>query len=148
MLVLFVLGFFLTAPLFAQTDPACRDFKYIQRTMRAINATSVDQTIPHADWLDRKYRREDQITAGTTIAKTVILVLLQRLSFMAYVLTPTRAEAATITGAYVRSPQEFSNFLHLKPERACSILRFGGSDGDLLRSLTQEVAIELHRASR
>lgn len=144
--VLFVLGFFLSAPLFAQTDPACSDFKYIQRTMRAINSTSVDQVIPHADWLDRKYRREDQITVGTTVAKTVVLLLLQRLNFMAYVMTPSRAEAATITGSYVRSPQAFSNFLHLTPERACPILRFGGSDGELLRRVTQDVAIELRRA--
>lgn len=132
----------------AATDPACTDFRYIQSTMRAINSTSVDRAVPHADWLDRKYRREDQIALGSNIAKTVVLVLLQRLTFWAYVFIPDRAEAATVTGSYVRSPEAYSRFLHLMPERACPILRFGGSDGQLLREVTHEVASELRRARR
>lgn len=148
-LVLFVLGFFLSAQTFAQSqDPACNEFKYIQNKMKAIDATSVDHAVPHADWLDRKYRREDQITVGLTIGRTVVLLLLQRLNAMAYVFTPTRAEAATVTGSYVRSPEAYSRFLQLTPERACRILRYGGSDGDLLRSVTHEVYRELRRASR
>lgn len=130
----------------AAGDPACSDFKYIQSTMRAINSTSVDRAVPHADWLDRRYRREDQIALGTSVAKTVVLVLLQRLSFWSFVLTPDRAEAATVTGSYVRSPEAYSRFLHLVPERACPILRYGGSDGQLLRDVTHEVARELRRA--
>ncbi len=149
MMVLFFLGFFLSSPLLAQRqDPACNEFKYIQNTMRAINSQSVDRAIPYADWLDEKYRRRDRIDAGTNTAKVVILALIGRLNFVTFWMMPTRAEAATVTGSYVRSPEAYSRFLLLTPERACPILRFGGSDGDLLRSVTHEVYLELRRARR
>ncbi len=148
-LALFALGFFLSSPLFAQRqDLLCNEFKYIQRTMRAIDSQSVDRVIPYADWLDQKYRRQDRTQAGRETAKVVILALIGRLSFITFWMIPTRAEAATVTGSYVRSPQAYSRFLQLTPERACPILTFGGSDGDLLRNVTHEVYLELRRASR
>jgi hypothetical protein len=135
--------------IFAQrSDPACSEFRYIQRTMHAINTQSVDHVIPYADWLDRKYRREDQISAGKNIAKVVVLTLIGRLNFITFWMMPTRAEAATITGSYVRSPEAYARFLQLTPQRACPILTFGGSDGELLRDVTHEVYLELRRASR
>lgn len=149
MMVLCLLGFFLSSPLLAQRqDPACNEFKYIKSTMRAIDSQSVDRVIPYADWLDVKYRRQDRNQAGRETAKVVILALIGRLSFITFWMMPTRAEAATVTGSYVRSPQAYSRFLQLTPERACPILRFGGSDGDLLRSVTHEVYLELRRARR
>jgi hypothetical protein len=147
-LLLLVLIVFSTS-LFAQrTDPACNEFRYIQRTMHAINTQSVDHVIPYADWLDRKYRREDRISAGTNIAKVVVLTLIGRLNFITFWMMPTRAEAATITGSYVRGPEAYARFLQLTPQRACPILLFGGSDGELLRDVTHEVYLELRRASR
>ncbi len=148
-LALFALGFFLSSPIFAQRqDPLCNEFKYIQRTMRAIDSQSVDRVIPYADWLDVKYRRQDRNEAGKNVAKVVILTLIGRINFVTFWMIPSRAEAATITGSYVRSPEAYSRFLQLTPQRACPILTFGGSDGDLLRNVTHEVYLELHRAHR
>lgn len=116
--------------------------------MHAINSQSVDQVIPYADWLDVKYRRNDQNKAGTNAAKFVILSLIGRLNFMTFWMIPSRAEAATVTGTFVRSPEAYSRFLQLSPDRACPILTYGGSDGDLLRSITHEVYLELRKARR
>lgn len=116
--------------------------------MNAINAQSVDRVIPHADWVDQKYRRKDAISAGTNVAKVVILALIGRLNFVTFWMMPTRAEAATVTGMYVRNPEGYSRFLQLPPERACFVLRLGGSEGELLRDVTHEVYLELRRSSR
>ena len=146
-LALFVLGLFLSSPLFAQTqDPVCSEFQYIKSTMRAIDAESVDRVIPYADWIERKYRREDRIEAGKTTGKVVILALIGRLNFITFWMIPTRAEAATVTGSYLRNPESYSHFLQLTPQRACAVLRLGGSEGILLRNLTHEVYLEIHRA--
>ncbi len=148
-IVLFALGIFLSSPILAQRqDPSCMHFRSIQRTMHAINSQSVDQVIPYADWLDVKYRRNDQNKAGTNAAKFVILSLIGRLNFMTFWMIPSRAEAATVTGTFVRSPEAYSRFLQLSPDRACPILTYGGSDGDLLRSITHEVYLELRKARR
>lgn len=145
----FILGLFFVISAFGQTqDPACREFQYIQKTMNSINAKSVDRVIPYADWLDVKYRRQDQIQVGGTIARTVILILLQRVNVFMYVFTPSRAEAATLSGSYVRNPQSYVRFLQLPSERACRIMRLGGSDTQLLRDVTHDVYLELRRASR
>jgi hypothetical protein len=115
--------------------------------MHAINSKSVDEVIPYADWLDRKYRREDTIKAGTNVAKVVILALIGRLNFVTLWMMPTRAEAATLTGMYVRSPEGYAKFLQLPPASACQVLLYGGSEGQLLRDITHEVSLELHRSS-
>ena len=61
---------------------------------------------------------------------------------------PTRAEAATVTGSFARNPEGYSRFLQLAPERAFPFLRFEGRDGELLRTITHEVYLELRRARR
>jgi hypothetical protein len=148
-IMVFFLCLLLSSSLFAQRqDPACNEFKYIKNTMRAINSQSVDRVIPHADWLDQQYRREDRNQAGRETAKVVILALLGRLSFMTFWMMPTRAEAATVTGSFVRNPEGYSRFLQLAPEHACLFLGFIGSDADLLRTITHEVYLELRRARR
>lgn len=134
---------------FAQrSDPACNEFRYIQKKMNAINSHSVDRVIPYADWIDVKYRRQDQVSAGTNIAKIVVLALIGRLNFVTFWMIPSRAEAATVTGMYVRNPEAYSRFLQLPSERACQVLLLGGSEGQLLRDVTHEVYLELRRASR
>jgi hypothetical protein len=146
---LVLVSLILSSSVFAQRiDPACNEFRHIQRTMRAIDSQSVDRVIPHADWLDKKYRRQDAISAGSTVARTVVLILLQRVNVFMYIFTPSRAEAATVTGSFVRSPHSYVRFLQLTPERACPLMRFGDSDSELLREITHEVYSELRRSSR
>lgn len=116
--------------------------------MRAIDSQSIDRVIPHADWLDKKHRRQDAVAVGSTVARTVVLILLQRVNVFMYVFTPSRAEAATISGSYVRDPQSYVRFLQLTPERACPIMRFGDSPAELLRDINHEVYSELLRSSR
>lgn len=144
-----LIGLLFSFGAFAQrADPLCGEFRYIQRTMKAIDAKSVDRVLPNVDWLDVRYRREDRIAAGSLVARTVVLLLLQKLTFVSYLFVPSRAEAATVTGSYVRNPQAFLRFLQLPPERACFVLGLGGSDGELLREATHEVYREFRRASR
>ncbi len=148
-IILILISIILTTSALAQrTDPACNEFRYIQRTMNAINSRSVDRVIPYADWVDQKYRRKDAISAGTNVAKIVVLSLIGRLNFITFWMIPTRAEAATITGMYVRNPEGYARFLQLPPQRACQVLRLGGSESELLREVTHEVYLELRRSSR
>lgn len=148
-LVLLTLILSFNSVAFAQRqNPFCSEFTYIQNKMKAINATSVDRAIPYADWVDERYRREDQRTVMKNTAKVVILALIGRLSFVTFWMMPNRAEAATVTGSYIRNPESYSRFLQLTPQRGCQVLGIPGREGDILREITHEVYLELRRASR
>ena len=130
----------------AKENPYCRDFKNIQKLRLELSKHDVQRILPRAEWLDDSYRKEDRKDAAVTIGKTIVLVAIQRLSWFSYVIIPTRAEAATMTGYYSRNPENFSKFLDLKPDSACSYLRMADSDADRLRDITRDLWIQLDNA--
>ncbi len=143
---IFLFLFFFQMPAVAGVNPYCEDFKKIKSVMTRLDSQSVDRVLPGADWLDEKYRKQDRNKVIMVAGKTVVLVLLKRLSFLSYVFEPTRAGVSSFTGYYVSSPENFAKFLALEPRSACNYLSMGDRHADILRDLTHEVWINLDRA--
>lgn len=143
---IFLFLFFFQMPAVAGVNPYCEDFKKIKSVMTRLDSQSVDRVLPGADWLDEKYRKQDRNKVIMIAGKTVVLVLLKRLSFLSYVFEPTRAGVSSFTGYYVSSPENFAKFLALESRSACSYLSMGDRHADILRDLTHEVWINLDRA--
>lgn len=144
-----LLGFILmvsTSAFAAKTNPYCRDFQNIKNLGLELSKKEVDRVLPRADWLDERYRREDRKDAGMTVAKTVFMVAIGRLSWFTYAMIPTRAEAATMTGMYSRNPENYAKFLNLSTENACFYLSMPDSDADRLREITRELWLVLDQA--
>lgn len=140
--------FFFQMPAVAGTNPYCEDFKNIKRVMTRLDSTHVERVLPGADWLDDKYRRADRNQVIILTGKTVVLAMLKRLTPLAYIFEPTRAGVSSFTGYYVSSPEKFAQFLTLENKNACMYLSMGDRHADILRELTHEVWINLHRARR
>lgn len=133
---------------FAAKNPYCEDHRKIKTVMVKLNQGDVDRILPRADWLDEKFRRKDQRQMAGIVGKTVVLLLLKRLSALSYVFEPTRVGVATVTGMYISNPGNFSKFLELPTARACQYLSMSGREADTLRELTHEVWLNLSRARR
>lgn len=146
LLILITLVFATSA--LASRNPYCEDHRKIKTVMIKLNQGDVDRILPGADWLDEKYRRQDQKQAAGIVAKTVVLLLLKRLTALSYIFEPTRVGVATFTGMYISNPENFAKFLDLPTARACQYLSMSGREADTLRDLTHEVWINLSRARR
>jgi hypothetical protein len=147
MKTLFILmNLIFTTSALASRNPYCEDHRKIKTIMVKINQSQVDQVLPNAAWLDEKFRKKDQIQAAGIVGKTVVLLLLKRLSALSYVFEPTRLGVGTFTGMYISNPENFSKFLELPTARACQYLSMSGRESDTLRDLTHEVWINLSRA--
>lgn len=144
LLILMTLVF--TTSALAARNPYCEDHRKIKTIMVKINQGQVDRILPNADWLDEKFRKQDQKKMAGIVAKTVVLLLLKRLSALSYIFEPTRVGVATVTGMYISNPDNFSKFLELPTPRACQYLSMSGREADTLRDLTHEVWINLSRA--
>ena len=130
----------------ARNNPYCGLFNSIQSTIRQIDGQGVDRILPHADWLENVYRRRDQTTQIMVVGRTVVLVAIQRLSWVSYVFTPSRAEDGSFTAYYIRSPQNFAKFLELSPRTACQYLSAPDRQAEILRSYTVQVYDTLEAA--
>lgn len=135
-----------TSAFAAKTNPYCRDFQNIKNLRLELSKKDVDRVLPRAEWLDDAYRKKDRKEAGMTVAKTVFMVAIGRLSWFTYAIIPTRAEAATMTGMYSRNPENFSKFLDLSTDQACFYLSMPDSDADRLREITREMWAQLDSA--
>ena len=133
---------------FAAQNPYCEDHRKIKSLMVNINKGQVDRILPNADWLDEKFRKQDQKKAAGLVAKTVVLLLLKRLSALSYVFEPTRAGVSSFTGFYVSSPENFARFLDLPTRNACQYLSMPDSHASMLRQLTHTVWLELDHSRR
>lgn len=132
----------------AQRNPYCEDHRKIKSLMLKLDSGDVSKILPNADWLDEKYRKQDQRKIVGLVAKTVVLSLLKRLSALSYVFEPTRAGVSSITGMYVSSPENFSKFLDIPTSRACSYLSMNDSHAQMLRELTHTLWTELDYSRR
>ena len=145
MLALFLVG----APTAAQaTVTYCQKFITSQNYIRSINGETIDELFPEQDWQDNVYRSRDRNMNVANVAKTFVFVLIRRASWVGYALTPSRAEAATLTGAYVRSPDAFARFLQLPSSQACHLLTLPGAEADTLRALTHQIWLMIRAATR
>lgn len=140
--------FILSFSAIAGTNPYCEDHRKIKALMVKLNQGQVDRILPNAEWLDEKYRKKDRQQAAGIVAKTVVLLLLKRLSALSYIFEPTRTGVATFTGMYISNPENFSRFLDLPTRSACNYLSMSGREADTLRDLTHEVWINLNQARR
>lgn len=116
--------------------------------MVRLDSGNVDRILPNAEWLDEKYRKQDRMKAVGLVGKTVVLLMLKRLTFLSYLFEPTRAGVSSWTGYYVSSPENFVKFLSLEPRSACTYLSMGDSHAELLRELTHKTWLELHQSRR
>ncbi len=148
MRLVFLILFFFQMPAVAGVNPYCEDFKKIKSVMKKLDSQSVNHVLPDAEWLDEKYRKQDRNKVMIIAGKTVVLVLLKRLSFLSYVFEPTRTGVSSFTGFYVSSPENYTRFLSLEPKSACSYLSMGDRHADILRDLTHEVWANLDRSRR
>lgn len=145
MITLFLLIFWSLSSL---ANPACGDFVRIKNVMTKLDKGDVGRILPNAEWLDEKYRRQDRMKAVGLVGKTVVLLMLKRLTFMSYLFEPTRAGVSSFTGYYVSSPENFVKFLSLESRSACRYLSMGDSHAALLRELTHKTWIELDQSRR
>lgn len=116
--------------------------------MVQLDKHQVDRILPHAEWMDEKFRRQDQKQAAIVGGKTVVLLLLKRLTPLAYIFEPTRVGDGTITGMYARNPENYSRFLRLDSKSACAYLSMGGAGAEALRDITHQLWVTLDRARR
>lgn len=130
----------------AGRNNSCQEFREIKATMTQVDARGINRVLPNAEWLDEKYRRQDNLKVASVIAKTVILTMLKRLSFLSYVFEPTRTGVSSFTGFYVSSPENFVRFLELNPKNACQYLSMNDGHAHTLRELTRDVWFELKRS--
>lgn len=132
----------------AHRNPYCEDFKSIKKLMVKLDKEQVDQILPYADWMDDQFRRQDRKQVTAIAAKTIILMLLKRLSPLAYVFEPTRMGDGTMTGMYARNPENYAKFLQLETQSACGYLSMGGNGADTLRDITHQLWVTLDQARR
>lgn len=137
-----------TTSALASRNPYCEDHRKIKTIMVKINQSQVSKILPNADWLEEKYRKQDQRRAVGIAGKTVVLLLLKRLTALSYVFEPTRAGVSSFTGFYVSSPENFSRFLDLPTQNACQYLSMNDSHAQVLRELTHTVWTELDYSRR
>lgn len=116
--------------------------------MVKLDRGNVDRILPNAEWLDEKHRRQNRIQVAGVVGKTVVLLMLKRLTFLSYLFEPTRAGVSSWTGYYVSSPENFVKFLSLPSANACNFLRMNDSHAAVLRNLTHQVWIELDQSRR
>lgn len=136
-----------STPVAAQNaQTLCREFTQIQNYVRSISGATIHQVFPEHEWEENIYARRDIAMGATNVAKTLVFFLVRRANWVSYSLTPDRAEAATVTGSFIRSPDDFARFLMLPPSQACNILRFPGREADVLRDLAHEMWLMVRRA--
>lgn len=129
-------------------NPYCEDFKKIKNLMVRLDKGNVNRILPNAEWLDEKHRKQDRMQAAGLVGKTVVLLMLKRLTFLSYLFEPTRAGVSSWTGYYVSSPENFVKFLSLESRSACTYLSMNDSHAELLRELTHKTWIELNQSRR
>lgn len=123
----------------AYENPSCQDFQRIKNLRVKLSEGQIDKILPRAEWLDEEYRKQDYKQMGFEGAKTVFLIAINRLTVFSYIFTSGRAEAATRTGYFMRSPKNFAEFLELPTANACFYLSMNGSESEILRQLTHEL---------
>lgn len=140
--------FLFLVTLSVSANPYCRDFASIKRVISRLDSERIEDLLPHAEWLDEKHKKQDRRRIAGVAGKTIVLLMLKRLTFLSYVFEPTRAGVSSWTGYYVSSPENFVRFLSLEQSSACTFLRMNDSHAEKLRQLTRDVAIELRRSQR
>lgn len=146
--IMFLLFTLMLSNLSFATNPYCNDFNQIQRMSRSLDADDVECLLDDPQWEDETYRRRSEMQLAGQAGKVLITFIIRRASVIGNWAVPTRAEAATVTGSYIRNPESFNRFLQLSPARACQVLGIPGREGDTLRSMTRELRIELARTLR
>lgn len=130
----------------AGAESACRNFQEIQSIMKEIDRKGIEEVLPRAQWGDDLHRRHKRKQTTILIGKTIVLVVLKRLTFMAYIFEPTRLGVSSMTGHYVSSPENFARFLELSPRQGCMYLSMTDTHAHKLRQLTREFYRELDSA--
>lgn len=136
----------LSTTVVAGGNPYCTYFRSIQSTVHQLDGGDVNRILPNADWLENQHRRRDQRAGAIAVGKTVVLLVIGRLSWFSYAITPTALGDGSATGYYSRNPQTFAKFLELNPTHACQYLSAPDRQADLLRKLTRDTYLTFRAA--
>lgn len=141
-----LLAFFLTNVTWAQSGPSCRQHTTIRNFLDTHREGSVDLLFPGYEWQNGQRDRQDREMINLNVAKTVVLAILGRTNWVTFAMIPSRAEAATMTGFYIRSPDNFARFLRLPERQACLYLRMNDTAAVQLRRLVRTLYARVLRA--
>ncbi len=126
--------------------PSCNQFDRVQTVLRTHGADAIERMVPGFQWLDSRYRDQDRTIWGLNITKTVVLAVIGRANWASFVFMPNRAEAATMTGFYTRTPENFASFLLLNSRQACNYLSMTDRSATDLRHLVRTLYARVLRA--
>jgi hypothetical protein len=125
---------------------SCQQHTAIRNFLDSHRADSVDLLFPDYEWLGQQREQQDLNLLSLNVAKTVVLALIGRTNWVTFAIIPNRAEAATMTGHFINSPDNFAKFLRLPTRQACLYLRMNDSSAVQLRRLVRTLYARVLRA--